>query len=151
MKYIRLTLISFALGSCLAVSVHAQTSRAELLAHLDLASGNYCNYPNPTGHITPAPEGYKPFYVSHYGRHGARYQTDDKSYKYVIGKMDTAQMRGFLSDKGREVLVRLKLAAADAKGQADGVVTWTKYAMIFSPRDGKGAGWSEIGLGCLGI
>ena len=114
MKYIRLTLISFALGSCLAVSVHAQTSRAELLAHLDLASGNYCNYPNPTGHITPAPEGYKPFYVSHYGRHGARYQTDDKSYKYVIGKMDTAQMRGFLSDKGREVLVRLKLAAADA-------------------------------------
>ena len=57
----------------LSLAVTAQTSRTELRAHLDLAAGNYCNYPNPTGHVTPAPDGYEPFYVSHYGRHGARY------------------------------------------------------------------------------
>ena len=98
--------------------MQAQTSRTELLAHLDLAAGNYCNYPKPTGHVTPAPEGYEPFYVSHYGRHGARYMTDDKAYKYTISKMDTAQTRGWLTDYGQEVLVRLKLAAADAHHRA---------------------------------
>ena len=110
----KLTIISCLMGACFVSPVQAQTSRAELLAHLDLASGNYCNYPNPTGHTTSAPEGYEPFYVSHYGRHGARYQTDDKAYLYVIGKMDTAQTRGWLTDKGKEVLCRLKVAAADA-------------------------------------
>ena len=63
---------------------------------------------------TPAPAGYEPFYVTHYGRHGARYMTDDDAYKYVIGKMDTAQIRGWLSDKGKEVLKRVKLAADNA-------------------------------------
>ena len=75
----------------------AQTSRTELRAHLDLASGNYCNYPNPTGHVTPAPDGYEPFYVSHYGRHGARYMTDNDAYKYAIAKMDTAKTLGLLT------------------------------------------------------
>ena len=52
-------------GWWISSPMQAQTSRAELLAHPELATGNYCNYPTPTGHVTPAPEGYKPFYVSH--------------------------------------------------------------------------------------
>ena len=114
MRYIALTVISIAACVWTATPAKAQTSRAELLAHLDLASGNYCNYPNPTGHVTPAPAGYEPFYVSHYGRHGARYMTDDKPYKYIIGKMDTAQTRGWLTDLGKDALVRLKKAADNA-------------------------------------
>ena len=110
----RLTLLFVMAGWLLPFPMQAQTSRAELLAHLDLAAGNYSNYPNPTGHVTPAPDGYEPFYVSHYGRHGARYMTDDKAYKYTIGKMDTAQARDWLTDYGKEVLGRLKLAADNA-------------------------------------
>ena len=108
------TIISCLIGSCFMIPVEAQTSKSELLSHLELASGNYCDYPNPTGHVTPAPAGYEPFYVSHYGRHGARYMTDDDAYKYVLGKMDTAQVRGWLTEKGKEVYERLKVAAADA-------------------------------------
>ena len=114
MKKINLTVISILMGWAMACPVSAQTSKAELLAHLELATGNYCNYPLPSGHVTPAPEGYEPFYVSHYGRHGARYMTDDDPYKYIIGKLDTAQTRGWLTDKGKEVLLRLRRAAADA-------------------------------------
>lgn len=114
MKKINLTVISILMGWAMACPVSAQTSKAELLAHLELATGNYCNYPLPSGHVTPAPEGYEPFYVSHYGRHGARYMTDDDPYKYIIGKLDTAQTRGWLTDKGKEVLLRLRHAAADA-------------------------------------
>lgn len=113
LSFINLTAVFF-----LAVPAQAQTSRAELLAHLDLASGNYCNYPQPTGHVTPAPDGYEPFYVSHYGRHGARYMTDDDPYKYIIGKLDTAQANGWLTDKGKDVLVRLKIAAENARRRA---------------------------------
>ena len=40
--------------------------------------------------------------------------TDDKAYKYTIGKMDTAQARDWLTDYGKEVLGRLKLAADNA-------------------------------------
>ena len=107
-------IISMTILALLTISAMAQTSKAELLAHMELATGNYCNYPNPSGNVTPAPDGYEPFYVSHYGRHGARYMTDDDPYKYIIGKMDTAQTRGWLTDKGQEVLIRLKKAAADA-------------------------------------
>ena len=114
MKKINLTVVSILMGWAMACPVSAQTSKAELLAHLELATGNYCNYPLPSGHVTPAPEGYEPFYVSHYGRHGARYMTGDDPYKYIIGKLDTAQTRGWLTDKGQEVLLRLRRAAADA-------------------------------------
>ena len=112
---ITLSIIICPLSICLAL---AQTSRTELRAHLDLASGNYCNYPNPTGHVTPAPDGYEPFYVSHYGRHGARYMTDNKPYEYAIAKMDTAKTLGLLTPYGEDVLQRLNIAYADAKMRA---------------------------------
>ena len=100
--------VGFGLGA------QAQTSLSELRVHPELATGNYCNYPTPTGHITPAPDGYEPFYVSHYGRHGARYLTEDNSYRYVIGKMDTARVMGLLTPLGEDVLKRLNKAADNA-------------------------------------
>ena len=114
MKKTSQTILCILMGWMMTYPVNAQTSRAELLAHMELATGNYCNYPNPSGNVTSPPEGYEPFYVSHYGRHGARYMTSDSHYKYVIGKMDTAQANGWLTEKGMEVLLRVKKAAADA-------------------------------------
>ena len=112
MKNIRITLVSLAVG--MSVNTWAQTSRAELLSHIELASSNYCNYPNPTGHITPPPAGYEPFYITHYGRHGARYITDDDPYKYLVNKLDSAQDMGLLTPLGEDALKRLKIAYADA-------------------------------------
>ena len=107
----KLTILSLMVG--LSLTAMAQTSRTELRAHLDLASGNYANYPNPTGHVTPAPSGYEPFYVTHYGRHGARYQTGSKSFRYTIAKLDTAKTLGLLTPFGEEILRKLNIAAAD--------------------------------------
>ena len=75
----------------------AQTSREELLSHMELTAGNYANYPLPTGHLTPAPAGYEPFYISHYGRHGSRYMTSNKYYVQAITPMDSA---GWLRQTG---------------------------------------------------
>ena len=115
MKQFRFVLLCLLL---LGWSASAQTSREELLSHIELTAANYANYPNPTGHITPAPKGYEPFYISHYGRHGARYQTSDKAFKRLQQQLDTALSIGLLSEYGKDVRNRITLAAADARGRA---------------------------------
>ena len=102
----------------LGLQAQAQTSCEELLSHMELTAGNYANYPVPTGHLTPAPEGYEPFYISHYGRHGSRYMTSDKHYKRLREALDSAKSLGLLTDYGKDVRKRLKVAAADAKDRA---------------------------------
>ena len=112
MKHIKLALLCLLL---LGWTAGAQTSREELLSHMELTAGNYANYPVPTGHVTPAPAGYEPFYISHYGRHGARYMTSDKAYKRLREQLDSAKTLGILTDYGKDVRHRIKIAAADAK------------------------------------
>ncbi|MBQ3766716.1 MAG: hypothetical protein II874_08280 [Bacteroidales bacterium] len=96
----------------------AQTSREELLSHMELAAGNYANYPVPTGSLTPAPEGYEPFYISHYGRHGARYMTSDRHYRRLLHQLDTARSLDLLTAYGKDVRRRIRVAAADARERA---------------------------------
>ncbi len=57
-------IISMTVLALLTISAMAQTSKAELLAHMELATGNYCNYPNPSGNVTPAPDGYPVIHIS---------------------------------------------------------------------------------------
>jgi len=106
---------------CLLLSglqAQAQTSREELLSHMELTAANYANYPVPTGHLTPAPDGYEPFYISHYGRHGARYMTSDSHYRRLREELDSARTLGILTEYGKDVRRRIKVAAADAKDRA---------------------------------
>ena len=107
----------------LGLQAQAQTSREELLSHMELTAGNYANYPLPTGHLTPAPEGYEPFYITHYGRHGSRYMTSDKHYRRLRHQLDTARSLGLLTDYGKDVRSRIKVAAADAKDRAGELTT----------------------------
>ena len=61
----------------LALPLMAQTTREEVLGGLDKAGGVYYAYPTRETHPTPPPKGYKPFHISHYGRHGSRYLISD--------------------------------------------------------------------------
>ncbi len=105
-------------GLLLAWAAGAQTSREELLSHMELTAGNYANYPAPTGHLTPAPEGYEAFYISHYGRHGSRYMTSDKAYRRLRHQLDSARALGILTPYGKDVRRRIKAASADARDRA---------------------------------
>lgn len=49
---------------------------------------------------TPVPAGYKPFYISHYGRHGARSDWDDGSYGRTLGMYAKAHEAGLLTEEG---------------------------------------------------
>ena len=80
----------------LTVGAAAQTSRRALTRDLGRTGSNYFAYPGPSQLVlTPAPAGYEPFYISHYGRHGSRYMTDNKYYVQAIGKLDTATSDDF--------------------------------------------------------
>ena len=99
----------------LTVGAAAQTSKKEILKDINRTGGNYYIYPGPSQKaLTPAPAGYKPFYISHYGRHGSRYMTENDYYIYAIEKLDTAAQLGILTQKGTEVLEKLRTGYADA-------------------------------------
>ncbi|MBR4756846.1 MAG: hypothetical protein IK076_07885, partial [Bacteroidales bacterium] len=55
-------------------------------------------------HDTKAPKGYKPFYISHYGRHGARSNWGGPQYKALIEVLSKAKEQGILTASGDSLL-----------------------------------------------
>ena len=104
----RLTNILFALA--LTTGLTAQTAREEIAANKYLAGSNYLDYDNypATQQLTPAPKGYVPFYMSHYGRHGSRWLISTDSYTSVTRPLQQAQKAGKLTPKGEEVLRQIE-------------------------------------------
>ena len=54
--------------------------------------------------LTPAPKGYKPFYISHYGRHGSRYAWTSDAYTVVRDVLVDARRAGALNERGLRLL-----------------------------------------------
>lgn len=99
----------------LTLGAAAQTSQKEIYKDLNRAGANYFIYPGPSQKaLTPAPAGYEPFYISHYGRHGSRFMTENTPYEYAIHMLDSAAKLGLLTPKGAEVLEKLQAGYAQA-------------------------------------
>ena len=93
----------------------AQTTRKEMVNEPYRNGSNYFAYPGPKQQkLTPPPQGYEPFYIFHYSRHGSRYMTNNKYYLTAINMLDSADRVGLLSSKGKEVLGKLRIGYADA-------------------------------------
>ena len=56
------------------------------------------------GPETPAPKGYKPFYISHYGRHGSRYPVDRDYLWNIVRTLQPVADAGLLSELGLGIL-----------------------------------------------
>ena len=73
------------------------------------ASCNYNTYPDSiVTELTPAPEGKKPFYLSHYGRHGSRYISSRSGYDIPYTMMNHADSVDELTFTGRRVLEEME-------------------------------------------
>jgi hypothetical protein len=73
-------------------------------------------YPYPSQlKLTAAPGGKKPFYISHYGRHGSRYHNKAQTYDIPYHMLAKADTLGKLTALGRDVLHRLSLIRQDAR------------------------------------
>lgn len=72
--------------------------------------------------MTPAPEGYEPFYISHFARHGARYCTSE--YDTLRGWLQQAAEAGVLTGDGEAFRTRFEafyVKVKDCKGNLTGV------------------------------
>lgn len=80
------------------------------------AGSIYYAYPAPPEVFTPAPAGYEPFYISHYGRHGSRWMTADERYTEVVSVFDSLYQCSGLTPLGIDVRERLHKVWEDARG-----------------------------------
>ena len=74
--------ITLGLLVCMTCVAMAQDVLEEMKRQPQLAANNFRVYPdNNDHHYTEAPAGKKPFYLSHYGRHGSRYLSERNGYE----------------------------------------------------------------------
>lgn len=110
-------ILSLLLLSC---NLWAQKSIIEEIREdKNISGGGYYAYPypeHPLPRLTPAPKGYKPFYISHYGRHGSRWLHDASQYKVPVETLAKAEHYGKLTSRGQEVLVQLRQIQQESKG-----------------------------------
>lgn len=100
---------------CATLPAVAQEVRDEIKANIRCSASNYMAYPGPsTNKLTPAPAGKKPFYISHYGRHGSRYHNRAMTYDIPYHMLAAADSAGKLTPLGRDVLRRLARIRQDA-------------------------------------
>lgn len=106
------SLISFSVFPAIS-----QTTREEMAADLNKTGGIYYAYPINSYRPTPPPEGYKPFYISHYGRHGSRYLISTRDYTWLSDVFHKADESNVLTPLGKDVMNRLDSVLIEADGR----------------------------------
>jgi hypothetical protein len=84
-----------------------------LFAQYEKMGGVYYAYPVTETELAAAPEGYQPFYISHYGRHGSRWMTSDQRYEWICRQFDDTKN---LTKLGKDVRRRMAKVWKNAKG-----------------------------------
>ncbi len=116
-KLMRKVFITVLFSFCLC-PVLAQSVYERIIQDRDKAASNYYAYPAPEDiDLTPAPKGKKPFYISHYGRHGSRYLIHQREYDYPYITFHKADSLGKLSALGKEFLRRITLLRDEARNR----------------------------------
>ena len=78
MRTLLLFLCSILAVGCTTLNVPQNDFRR----HASLSASNYVVYRGPRLPLSPPPAGKRPFYLSHYGRHGSRYLSHRHTYDY---------------------------------------------------------------------
>ncbi len=98
-------------------AVYAQPHRSEaavkaLMEDPSRAGNNTNSYEFREIHDTKPPKGYKPFYISHYGRHGSRSNWGGKAYEDLIATLEQGKQMGILTPGGDSLLAATRLVLA---------------------------------------
>ena len=100
-----------------ALTATGQTARERIMEDPSYALGVYRLYPTQFKEQTAVPKGYKPFYISHYGRHGSRYILRDEKFDRVLNTFADAEYFDKLTPYGKEIYARLKRSLKDTYGR----------------------------------
>ena len=92
-----------------------QQLREMIMQDRSRAAGLHHSYEIPAISDTKAPKGYKPFYISHYGRHGCRYQSASV-YDQAIVPLSKIKDLGGLTPEGERLLADIILIKQENLG-----------------------------------
>ncbi len=84
--------------------------------NLDRAACNMHSYEFRTVADTPAPEGYVPVYISHYGRHGSRHDVSDTSFDGIVAQLTKFDSSGVLTAAGKRFMLDIMAVAKEHEG-----------------------------------
>lgn len=110
--------LSFGLIALIGVMCLMAGVRDDFKANPKMSANNYQAYPTqgfPA--LTAAPEGYEPFFINHYGRHGSRWLINEKKYTLPLNMLEKGQQDGKLTRRGEEVLQILREVYEASKGR----------------------------------
>lgn len=111
-RFILLLALSF------ATAASAQPLDAEFFEkNPDCAGGIYHTYRFEKSELTPAPKGFSPIYISHFGRHGSRWHASAGNYELPYELFKKAAKEDMLTDFGKEIYPTVKRMAKEAKGR----------------------------------
>ena len=79
-----------------------RNTQEEIAADIERTGGVHYLYPMNQPAPTKAPKGYKPFYVSHVGRHGARFALGGTVYEEILAVWNKAKEEGLLTPEGEK-------------------------------------------------
>lgn len=113
--------ISFALLA-LCISLNAQDVVTLFRENPDRAANNMHSYEFCEIYDSPAPKGFKPFYISHYGRHGSRYEQNSTFAKAAQDAFYQLDSLGLLTESGK-ILYDNVNAVVDAHKGMEGSLT----------------------------
>lgn len=97
-----------------------------------LAAGLDCIYDFSPKVATPAPKGYEPIYVAHYGRHGSRYAYTAKTYTLPLEMLREAAQTNNLTERGQKLLADLEAFWAEGQYKVGDLAPlgWEQHARI---------------------
>lgn len=84
------------------------------------AGSQYMAYPVPAygiPELSPAPQGFEPFHMEHYGRHGSRWRIHPETYAMAVEVLRKAADNDALTPRGMQLLEEIQLMANDSKGR----------------------------------
>lgn len=99
-----------------ALPVHGQDFHERLKADYNIAAGIYHPYHHGDLTDTKAPAGYKPFYISHFGRHGSRYHASMDYFATGTNGLIAAKEAGILTETGLELYDGFMRVVEEHKG-----------------------------------
>ncbi len=100
MRKILLFAIQLAALFVFTVDACAQNAESEVRRNITRAADIYHRYEYEPTELSPVPEGYTLFYLSHYGRHGSRLLEGEERYAAPLAVLRQAADNDLLTDEG---------------------------------------------------
>lgn len=89
---------------------------ADIRDDADKAGGVYYAYPVVADSMAPAPAGYEPVYISHYGRHGSRWMLNESVYKVTRKVLAKQKEDDNLTELGLSLIPQVEKGASHTEG-----------------------------------